>query len=146
MEIPTKFGPSREEIIADIQAIATKLGVNGLSHDRYMINGGLYSKSIICRRFSTWVNAIKHAGLKSIYRKEVTKRKKLPLGIRYNVFERDGFRCRACGISRDDNDYIVLCVDHIIPLSKGGSSTMDNLQTLCAACNLGKSNTTREKS
>lgn len=58
--------------------------------------------------------------------------------LRYDVLKRDGFRCRLCG--RSVAEGVVLHVDHIIPVSKGGKSTLDNLQTLCADCNLGKSN------
>ena len=66
------------------------------------------------------------------------KRLKVPSGLRYRVFCRDGWRCQSCGlISRHG---AILHVDHIIPRSKGGGSDMENLQTLCVACNLGKSN------
>ena len=41
-----------------------------------------------------------------------------------------------CGASA--NDGVKLEVDHIVPVSKGGKSTMDNLQTLCERCNRGK--------
>ena len=56
--------------------------------------------------------------------------------VRYNVMRRDGFRCTICG--RDASDGVKLHVDHIIPVSKGGKSTMDNLRTLCEECNRGK--------
>lgn len=56
--------------------------------------------------------------------------------MRYNVLRRDGFRCRICGATA--NDGVKLEVDHIIPVSKGGKSTYDNLQTLCERCNRGK--------
>lgn len=59
-------------------------------------------------------------------------------GIRWQVFERDDFRCVACGKSAHDG--VLLHVDHIIPRSKGGTNTIDNYQTLCNECNLGKSN------
>ncbi|MBQ8902158.1 MAG: HNH endonuclease [Bacilli bacterium] len=58
--------------------------------------------------------------------------------IRYEVLKRDNFRCKLCGMSAEDG--VKLHVDHIIPVSKGGKSTMNNLQTLCERCNLGKSN------
>lgn len=51
---------------------------------------------------------------------------------RTQVFERDGYRCQECG-STDD-----LVVDHIIPVSQGGDTCMDNLQTLCRKCNASK--------
>lgn len=56
--------------------------------------------------------------------------------LRYDVLKRDGFRCRVCGATVSDG--AKLEVDHIIPVSKGGKSTMDNLQTLCERCNRGK--------
>lgn len=56
--------------------------------------------------------------------------------LRYDVLKRDGFRCRVCGATASDG--VKLEVDHIIPVSKGGKSTMDNLQTLCERCNRGK--------
>lgn len=37
-------------------------------------------------------------------------------------------------------DGVKLHVDHVVPVSRGGKSTMDNLQTLCEDCNCGKGN------
>ena len=54
---------------------------------------------------------------------------------RYQVLKRDKFRCTSCGNDRN------LQVDHIIPVSKKGKSRLKNLQTLCAKCNIGKSDT-----
>jgi len=59
-------------------------------------------------------------------------------GIRFDVFRRDGFRCRVCGENADSG--AKLHVDHIKPVSKGGTSDIENLQTLCQACNMGKGN------
>ena len=61
--------------------------------------------------------------------------------LRFLVLARDNFSCCACGASpAKDGGITVLHVDHIIPWSLGGKTTMDNLQTLCDKCNLGKSN------
>lgn len=57
--------------------------------------------------------------------------------VRFKVFRRDGYRCQICG--RTQADGVKLVVDHIIPVAKGGTSDMDNLQTLCFECNSGKS-------
>lgn len=59
-------------------------------------------------------------------------------GIRWQVFDRDNFRCVACGKSAGDG--VLLHVDHIMPRSKGGKDELDNFQTLCHLCNIGKSN------
>ncbi|WP_391540633.1 HNH endonuclease [Lonepinella koalarum] len=50
-------------------------------------------------------------------------------------FKRDGFKCQYCGKSAPD---VVLHVDHINPVSKGGSDDLMNLITSCSDCNLGK--------
>lgn len=59
--------------------------------------------------------------------------------LRYLVLKRDNYTCRACGASPAKDIAVELHVDHIIPWSKGGETTLDNLQTLCSKCNLGKS-------
>jgi hypothetical protein len=48
------------------------------------------------------------------------------------LIERDGYECAECG------DVEGLSIDHIIPLSKGGSDDLDNLQLLCRGCNSSK--------
>lgn len=63
---------------------------------------------------------------------------KVTRAMRYNVLRRDGFKCVRCG--RGSADGVKLHVDHIVPVSRGGKSTMDNLQTLCEDCNCGKGN------
>lgn len=60
----------------------------------------------------------------------------VPPSLRYLVLARDQ-RCLLCGATKDDTR---LHVDHIVPWSKGGATELDNLQTLCARCNLGKGN------
>jgi hypothetical protein len=66
------------------------------------------------------------------------KRKSISAGKRYKIFKKDSFRCVMCGVSAKTDD-VKLHVDHICPVSKGGDDCLDNLQTLCERCNLGKS-------
>ncbi len=65
------------------------------------------------------------------------ERSKMSASIRYDVLNRDKFRCQICGATQSDG--VKLHVDHIIPISKGGKTEMNNLRTLCDRCNLGKS-------
>ena len=58
----------------------------------------------------------------------------VPARLRAEVFRRDGNRCLKCG-AQDD-----LHADHIVPVSLGGLTVIDNLQTLCSAENLSKGN------
>lgn len=58
--------------------------------------------------------------------------------LRWQVFQRDGWKCVACG--RQSHDGLLLHVDHVLPRSKGGKDVLENLQTLCSECNLGKGN------
>lgn len=58
--------------------------------------------------------------------------------LRFRVFQRDRFRCVACGRSPATDLNIVLHADHIKPVALGGKSAIENLQTLCEGCNLGK--------
>ncbi len=58
--------------------------------------------------------------------------------IRWQVFQRDNWKCLSCGKTAQDG--IILHVDHILPRSKGGQDVLTNYQTLCHICNIGKSN------
>ncbi|EXA64332.1 HNH endonuclease [Acinetobacter baumannii] len=57
------------------------------------------------------------------------KKKKIGQGTRMKVYERDGFKCVTCGTQQN------LTLDHIKPEILGGESTIENLQTMCKACN-----------
>ena len=53
--------------------------------------------------------------------------------LRQQVFERDEFACQKCGVTN-----VPLHVDHVLPVFHGGGTSLENLQTLCAACNMSK--------
>lgn len=57
------------------------------------------------------------------------QKKKIDGNLRRKVFERDAYRCKHCDGWED------LCADHVVAESKGGPTTLDNLQTLCRSCN-----------
>ena len=58
--------------------------------------------------------------------------------LRERIKQRDNFTCQRCGISVIQEPNLLLEIDHIIPISKGGITTEDNLQTLCWRCNRSK--------
>lgn len=66
------------------------------------------------------------------------ERRRMTPTLRYQILNRDHYRCVVCGRSAKE-DHVKLHVDHIIPVSKGGKTVPENLQTLCEDCNLGKS-------
>ncbi|MDJ0735247.1 MAG: HNH endonuclease [Nostocaceae cyanobacterium] len=56
----------------------------------------------------------------------------IPSAVRKYVFQRDKYQCQSCGKTDLETN---LSIDHIIPLSRGGSNDISNLQTLCFNCN-----------
>lgn len=67
----------------------------------------------------------------------MSNRKSLSKKLRFEVFKRDSFTCQYCGKVAPN---VILEVDHIEPVSKGGSNELLNLITSCYDCNRGKTN------
>lgn len=90
----------------------------------------------------SWVNmqdfkaALEYAQHAYKPKKPGRNQRNVSTSTRFDVMKRDGYRCQLCG--KQAKDGVKLHVDHIKPLAKGGSNAIKNLQTLCAACNLGK--------
>ncbi len=64
--------------------------------------------------------------------KDYISQERPPAFTRFNLFLRDGFACQYCGAAED------LTFDHLVPRSKGGRTTWENIVTACAPCNLRK--------
>lgn len=64
-----------------------------------------------------------------VLNKRTTRRKKISLDLRREVYASNNWACAYCGSNQD------LEIDHIVPLSRGGTEDRSNLQTLCASCN-----------
>lgn len=70
------------------------------------------------------------------FRKSVAgQRALMTSNLREKIKSRDNYTCQSCGVSTHEEKHLLLEIDHIIPLSKGGETTEENLQTLCWKCN-----------
>lgn len=113
---------------------ATKLGKEHwcifVSTHKYLIEG-FYLDSLLETHRRKWINV----GNKKTKRKK--GRTPFTKSIRHEVFKRDNYKCVECGATKEKR---CLHIDHIIPISRGGTDELDNLQTLCDGCNLAKKN------
>jgi hypothetical protein len=110
-----------------------------------------FSQGPYNRRFGSWtaaleafVNYANGTGVESPLAGAETARRRTgqapSLRLRWHVLQRDRFTCCACGASPALTAGVELHVDHVVPWSKNGETVLENLQTLCSICNLGKSN------
>ena len=151
---------TNDELFSNIESIWLKLGKQPSCND---MKSGLskYGIKTYYRRFGSWNNALRcfidyingddksqlstDNALPTILPKNAeevfihSSQREINLRLRFLVMKRDNFKCCACGASPAKDPSIELHIDHIIPWSKGGETTIDNLQTLCSKCNLGKS-------
>jgi 5-methylcytosine-specific restriction endonuclease McrA len=79
------------------------------------------------RRHDTLTRA--HSTVAMASRPAPAQRGAIPADVKQLVWRRDRGQCRLCGANTE------LQFDHIIPLSKGGATTEENLQILCGPCN-----------
>ena len=120
----------------------------------YVVRWGTWRKSL--KTFVEWANAegeISEGATSSGDETSVEPKPSVPLvrkeedcrevrpGLRFKVFMRDRFRCLACGRSPATHLHIELHADHIVSVHDKGKTAIENLQTLCQDCNLGKGKT-----
>lgn len=108
-----------------------------------------YSMKPYLNRFGGWTKACEaflvfkslDAEFERLYRPTSRSRPRtLNDKLRLKVFKRDNYACVLCGRSPSVNIGTSLHVDHIVPFSKGGDHSLDNLRTLCDRCNLARGN------
>jgi 5-methylcytosine-specific restriction endonuclease McrA len=159
----SKIGITDDELFENIKSLWISLGrqprynevkapSSQFSAGTYKNRFGSWSKAL--RRFVEWVNSnspdqpqqnleeeknvadstMQIASVKRRTRREISDRQ------RFRILVRDGFRCKACGASPLIQQGVELHADHILPWSKGGETTDDNLESKCKQCNLGKGN------
>lgn len=153
LAISNRFNISDEELFENILALWQHYGRqprrSELSSDPSRISQQPYN-----RRFGSWMNALRafvdyangtgaelaeqDAGPFANGRR--TTGRSPSLRLRWRVLQRDNFKCCGCGSSPAIALGVELHVDHVFPWDKGGETVLENLQTLCSKCNLGKSN------
>jgi len=90
--------------------------------------------------FNAWIHSKNKDAFEDFFSVKFRQSRDVRKGLRYKILERDNSTCKMCGASPRKDPEVTLHIDHIIPSSKGGDSSPENLQTLCQACNLGKFN------
>ena len=144
---------SREDLFSNLEEVWIRKGAQPVRQDMNNRSWSSISSGAYLRAFGRWSEALR-AFVKFVNseqeleiqasesRMSVPQRDKrdVNLRLRFLVMKRDNFKCCACGASPATDPCVVLHVDHIVPWAEGGRTEMDNLQTLCANCNQGKSN------
>lgn len=126
--------PRREELCAPLSKYSGAF---------YEYRFGTWHKAL--EKFVAYVNNEENASLEEIKTLEIdpstqhkTKRG-INLQLRFIVMRRDNFKCKIDGRSPATDPTIILHVDHIKAWANGGETVLENLQTLCSKCNIGKS-------
>lgn len=106
----------------------------------YTSDGGMAQRSFTIpmneENITELINQLEHDLSHGAFAKE--QRALMTAKLRTQIKERDHFTCCQCGNSVYAEPNLLLEIDHIIPISKGGLTQEDNLQTLCWKCNRSK--------
>ncbi|MDP2690856.1 MAG: HNH endonuclease [bacterium] len=146
---------SDDELFQNLEEVWTKLGHQPIQTDMFPPLSK-YSAGVYKKHFGTWMkgleifianinkekdipseNSIENLQVESST-KHKTKRE-INTRLRFIVMKRDNFKCKNCGMSPATDPTIILHVDHIKAWANGGETVLENLQTLCSKCNIGKS-------
>jgi hypothetical protein len=144
-----------EELFQNLEEIWTKLGRQP-SYSDIQKPFSKYSAGTYEKRFGRWRNAlekfvdfINYEGqfsteesikkLKTEPKSHHKTKRSINWRLRFLVMRKDNFKCVQCGRAPATDPKIVLHVDHIKAWANGGETVLENLQTLCSKCNIGKS-------
>ena len=107
----------------------------------YTSNGGMAQRSFTVpmteETIAELIKVLESKLTASAFAKE--QRTLMTRKLREFIKNRDNFTCCTCGNSTHVEPNLLLEIDHIIPVAKGGRTVEDNLQTLCWKCNRAKS-------
>lgn len=144
-----------EELFKNLEEMWTKLGRQP-RYQEVLKPFSRYSAGTYDKRFGSFRKALEafvnymsgeefaptEESIKDALEEVATKhktRRDINWRLRFLVMRRDNFKCRSCGRSPATDPSIILHVDHIKAWANGGETVLENLQTLCSKCNIGKS-------
>jgi HNH endonuclease/Homing endonuclease associated repeat len=152
-----RYNIPNEELFENLASVWTKLGRQPYYSDLNKSNGvSNFSVITYSKRFGSWNKAllafvdhvntdeksdesyVSEFSASTIVKSKRTGRT-INWRLRAQVLIRDNCICKMCGSSPAKDPLVQLHVDHVFPWSKGGETVAENLQTLCAVCNIGKS-------
>ena len=144
-----------ESLFQNLEEVWIKLGKQPKHHD---MQGGIskYGPNPYLRSFGSWRKALEKfveyinkeeniSSEESLVKLEIEPDSRhktsrtINWRLRFIVMRRDNFKCKNCGRSPATDPSIILHVDHIKAWANGGETVLENLQTLCSVCNIGKS-------
>jgi hypothetical protein len=126
----------RQPVCTDL---VRKVGGSRYSSTPYYARFGSWNKAL--QAFDDYINRGKPPKQRVAVRKKTARNalgRTINWRLRATVLIRDNCICRMCGASPAKDPAVTLHVDHVVPWARGGTTTLDNLQTLCSACNVGK--------
>lgn len=145
-----------EELFQNLEEVWVKLGHQPKQSDMFPPLSK-YSVGAYKGHFGTWMRGLEifvsnvdkeedfssESSIEKLKIEPSTKHKtkrEINWRLRFVVMKRDNFKCKNCGRSPATDQNIVLHVDHVKAWANGGETVLENLQTLCSVCNIGKSN------
>jgi hypothetical protein len=156
LSLNNRLNIPEEELFENLAEVWRKLGRQPFGREFDKVHGfSSFSLGTYEKRFGSWNRALEcfveflrdgKSGGRSedAFPEQKTSGKrtarKINWRLRATVLIRDNCICQMCGASPAKDRLVQLHVDHIEPYSKGGETVPENLQTLCAVCNIGKSN------
>jgi hypothetical protein len=159
LEIVNRQDISKDELFENIAIVWTKLGRQPFGREiKDKGSGSLFSLATYEKRFGSWNKALLAfsgyvqsgndgsdlLGASDIDAQPSTATRRrtareINWRLRAKVLIKHSCICQMCGDSPAKNPNTVLHVDHILAWANGGETVEENLQTLCAICNIGKS-------
>ncbi|MBI3582134.1 MAG: HNH endonuclease [Nitrospinae bacterium] len=155
LEKSRNFNITQEELFQNLEEVWIKLGRQP-RYSEVKIPLSKYGGKTYENRFGTWRKALEsfvasinnlesiasEAALEAVRVEPSTRHKTkrdINWRLRFIVMRRDNFKCKSCGRSPATDSSVILHVDHVKAWANGGETVIENLQTLCSICNIGKS-------